>query len=86
VKARKFYPFTGIFAVRGGLASTHFLTEADRGWYRYVTPAGRHISNSWVADCWLVDREGHINPGTAVSPVPIQREALGRRICVGGVR
>ncbi len=86
MRARKFYPFTGIFAVRGGLASTYFLTEADRGRYRYVTPAGRHISNSWVADCWIVDRDGHINPGTAVSPVPIRRGDLGRRICAGGVR
>ena len=43
MRARKFYPFTGIFAVRGGLASTHFRTGADRGRYRYVTPAGRHI-------------------------------------------
>lgn len=85
MRARKFYPFTGIFAVRGGLASTHFCKEEDRGRYRYVTPAGRHISNSWVADCWIVDRDGHINPGTAVSPVPIRREDLGRRICAGGV-
>ena len=86
MNARKFYPFTGIFAVLGGLASTHFLTEADRSRYRYVTPAGRHISNSWVADCWIVDCDGQVNPGTNRSAVPIQREALGRRICAGGVR
>lgn len=84
--ARKFYPFDGIFAVRGGLASTHFLTEADRGRYRYVTPAGRHIANSWVADCWIVDRAGNVNPGTNLSPVPIRREDLGRRVAPGGVR
>ena len=86
MNARKFYPFTGIFAVCGKLASTHFLTEVDRRRYRYVTPAGRHISNSWVADCWIVDREGNINPGTNVSPVPVRREDLGRRIAEGGVR
>lgn len=86
MSARKFYPFTGIFAVRGGLASTHFLTEADQGRYRYVTPTGLHISNSWVADCWIVDRDGQINPGTSRSPVPIRREDLGRRICEGGFR
>ncbi len=84
--ARKFYPFTGIFAVRGGLATTHFLTEADRRRFRYVTPAGRHIANSWVADCWIVDRDGKVNPGTAVSPVPIRKESLGRCVAPGGVR
>ncbi len=84
--ARKFYPFTGIFAVRGELATTHFLTEADRRRFRYVTPAGRHISNSWVADCWIVDRDGNVNPGTAVSPVPIRKENLGRCVAPGGVR
>ena len=83
---RKFYPFTGIFAVRGGLATTHFLNEADRRRYRYVTPAGRHIPNSWVADCWIVDRDGQVNPGTNRSPVPIRRENLGRRVAPGGVR
>ncbi len=84
--ARKFYPFYGIFAVRGGLASTHFLTEGDRGRYRYVTPTGRHIANSWVADCWIVDTAGIVNPGTNLSPVPIRREDLGRRVAPGGVR
>lgn len=83
--ARKFYPFTGIFAVRGGLATTHFLTGVDRRRYRYVTPAGRHIANSWLADCWIVDCDGNVNPGTARSKMPIRKEHLGRRIAPGGV-
>lgn len=83
---RKVFPTTGIFAVRGGLASTHFLTEADRGRYRYVTPSGRPLGAYWVADCWIVDREGNVNLGSAHYPVPIRREVLGRRIAEGGVR
>ena len=86
MRARKFYPFTGIFAVRGGLATTCFLTEADRRRFRYVTPTGRHISNSGTANCWIVDRDGIKNPGTDISPVQIRREALGRRISPGGPR
>ena len=86
MKTRKNYPLTGIFVVRGGLASTHFLTEVDRRRYRYVTPARNLITNPWVADCWIVDRDGNINPGTNVSPVPVRREDLGRRIAAGGVQ
>ena len=51
---RKVFPTTGIFAVRGGLASTHFLTEADRGRYRYVTPSGRPRGTYWGGG--LLDR------------------------------
>ena len=83
--ARKFYPPTGIFAVRGGLASTYFLTEVDRARYRYITPTDPHNAKSWVADCWIVDRQGRTNPGTTRSPVPIRREDLGRCIAPGGV-
>lgn len=86
MRARKFYPFTGIFAVRGGLATIPFLTEADRRRFRYVTPVGRHISNSGIADCWIMDRDGVKNPGTINSPVSIRREVLGRRISAAGLR
>ena len=71
---------TGIYRVKGGLASTHYLSAADRRRYRYVLPARGFPPEATVADCWIVDRQGAINPGTAASPVPVRREDLGRRV------
>ena len=70
----------GIYAVKGGLASTHYLSEVDRQHYRYALPARGFPRTAYIADCWIVDQHGNINPGTAVSPVPVRREALGRHV------
>ena len=70
----------GIYAVKGGLASTHYLSEVDRRHYRYALPSRGFPRTAYVADCWIVDQHGNINPGTSVSPVPVRREALGRHV------
>ncbi len=80
MKPRALFPRPGIYAVRGGLASSHYLSEADRRRYRYAAPARLHSPSAYVGDCWIVDRSGQINPGTAVSPVPVRREVLGRLV------
>jgi len=80
MKSRAHFPRPGIYAVRGGLASSHYLSEADRRRFRYAAPSRLHPPTSHVADCWIVDKTGQINPGTAVSPVPVRREVLGRLV------
>ena len=80
MKPRAHFPRPGIYAVRGGLASSHYLGEADRRRYRYAAPARVHSPTAYVGDCWIVDRLGFVNPGTARSPVPVRREVLWRRV------
>jgi hypothetical protein len=41
-------------------------------------PAGPDIpTNAWIADCWVCDAFGRIDPGLNVSPVPVRKEDLG---------
>ena len=81
MRTRKTFPASGIFSVRrGAIATSHYLSEADEYRYRYVQPAGIATPSSYVADCWLVDKNGAVNPGTNVSPVPIRRELIMRRV------
>jgi hypothetical protein len=80
MKPRARFPRPAIYAVVGGLASTHYLSEADRRRYRYAAPARVHSPAAYVGDCWIVDRVSFVNPGTARSPVPVRREVLGRRV------
>jgi hypothetical protein len=75
---RKRFPTSGIY--RCELSSSHFLTEDDERRYRYITPIIGTPPTSFVADCWIVDANGCVNPGTAASPVPVRRDDIGRRI------
>ena len=44
-------------------------------------PAGVDIPpDAYVADCWVCDRFGRIDPGLNVSPIPVRKENLGRII------
>jgi len=79
-KPRARFPGFGLYRVIGGLASTHYLCEADRRRFPYAAPARLNPPTAYVGDCWIVNRHGQINPGTAASPVPVRREALGRRV------
>ena len=36
--------------------------------------------DAYVADCWVCDRFGRIDPGLNVSPIPVRKENLGRII------
>ena len=79
---RKRFPTEGIFRAQGGIADTYFLNDTDKRRYRYIKPARPDSiqPECTIADCWIVDREGRVNPGTNVSPVPFCLAAVGKRI------
>jgi hypothetical protein len=33
--------------------------------------------DAWIADCWVCDQFGRIDPGLNVSPIPVRKEDLG---------
>jgi hypothetical protein len=44
-------------------------------------PASVDISaDAYVADCWVCDRFGRVDPGLSASPIPVRKEDLGRII------
>lgn len=80
---RKRFPGNdGIYQALGGISSTYYLNDADAERYIYLRPAYPKDPHNRIvlADCWIVDKEGNINPGTAESPVPFGIEALGQRV------
>jgi len=79
MRERKNFPTSGIFQT-DGLASSYYLDDAAEKRYRYVRPAEYAQPGNCIADCWIVDKDGNINPGTNVSPVPVSRASIGRRI------
>ena len=81
--SRKTFPSNdGIYQVVGGISSTYYMNDDDAKRYRYLKPAYPKDPHNVikVSDCWIVDKEGNINPGTAESPVPFQVEVLGRKV------
>jgi hypothetical protein len=49
--------------------------------FNCYTPAGVDISaDAYVADCWVCDRFGRVDPRLNVSPIPVRNEDLGRII------
>lgn len=62
------------------LSDACFMSKADAKRYRFVQPADYCSESAVIGDCWIVDKDGQINPGTNVSPVPIHRDCIGRRI------
>jgi hypothetical protein len=40
-----------------------------------TTPPG-----AYVADCWVCDAFGRVDPGLSVSPIPVRKEDLGKII------
>lgn len=46
-------------------------------------PASNSIpAKAWIADCWVCDSNGRIDPGLSASPVPVRKEDLGNIINV----
>jgi len=46
-------------------------------------PASNDIpAKAWIADCWVCDSNGHIDPGLSASPIPVRKEDLGNIINV----
>lgn len=80
MKERKRFPVGGIYAVRGGICDSYYLTDEDKRRYRYVTPAEYVTPRCCIGDCYIVDETGKVNPGTIISPVPFSRSSIGRRV------
>jgi hypothetical protein len=36
--------------------------------------------DAWIADCWVCDQFGRIDPDLNASPIPVRKEDLGRII------
>jgi len=69
--------FGAIYRTKSGLKDAS-ATEARFNCY---TPASREIPHdAFVADCWVCDSLGRIDPGLNVSPIPVRKEDLGKII------
>lgn len=52
---------------------------ADR--FNCYTTATRDIpQDAFVADCWVCDALGRIDPGLNVSPIPVRKDDIGKII------
>lgn len=57
--------------------------SASAARFRCYTPASADIPpRAWVADCWVCDAFGRIDPGLSASPIPVRKQDLGRIINV----
>lgn len=53
--------------------------SASAARFNCYTPASRDIpKEAFVADCWVCDSHGRIDPGLNVSPIPVRKQDLGR--------
>lgn len=78
MRERKRFPTKGIYKAK--ISRGYYLTDEDQKRYCYITPAKGAQPANWIADCWIVNINGLHNPGTNISPVPIHREDIGRRV------
>jgi len=46
----------------------------------YTTASADIPKGAFVADCWVCNAQGRIDPGLNVSPIPVRKEDLGRII------
>lgn len=66
-----------IYRAKGGPA--HSSATSSR--FNCYIPASETIPpQAYVADCWVCDAFGRIDPGLNVSPVPVRKEDLGKII------
>ena len=63
-----------IYRAKGG--RRHSSASSSR--FNCFTPASKTTPHeALVADCWVCDAFGRIDPGLNVSPVPVRKEDLG---------
>ena len=77
---RKTFPTSGIYRTTETISDSNYCNDNDAKRYRYLLPADYVQPQNSIGDCWIVDAQGNVNPGTDVSPVPFCREMIGRRI------
>lgn len=87
MKTRAIFPRKGIYEC-ANLSSSHYLRPADEKRYRFIEPAYQDMDDEqaekcWLADCWIVDKDGRRNPGTSNCPVPINISNIGARVDSG---
>ena len=62
-------------------------SSATAARFNCYTPASADIPrDAFVADCWVCDAHGRVDPGLNVSPIPVRHDDLGRiinTICQG---
>jgi len=69
--------FGAIYRSRSGLKDASAISAR----FNCYTPASRDIPrDAYVADCWVCDSHGRIDPGLNVSPIPVRKEDLGKII------
>jgi len=69
--------FGAIYRTKSGLKDASATTAR----FNCYTPASREIpSDAFVADCWVCDSLGRIDPGLNVSPIPVRKKDLGKII------
>jgi hypothetical protein len=69
--------YGAIYRAKSGRADA----SATASRFNCYTPAYPDIPrDAYVADCWVCDAYGRIDPGLNVSPVPVRKEDLGRII------
>ena len=69
--------FGAIYCTKSGVKDA----SATAARFNCYTPASRDIPrNAFVADCWVCDSHGRIDPGLNLSPIPVRKEDLGKII------
>jgi len=49
--------------------------------FNCYTPASPDIPrDTFIADCWVCDANGRVDPGLNISPIPVRKEDMGRII------
>ncbi len=71
------FVFGAIYSTKSGLKNA----SATAARFNCYTPASRDIpQDAFVADLWVCDSHGHVDPGLNVSPIPVRKEDLGKII------
>lgn len=69
--------YGAIYRTKSGLNDA----SATSSRFNCYTPASRGIpQDAFVADCWVCDAHGRVDPGLSISPIPVRKEDLGRII------
>ena len=69
--------YGAIYRTKSGLRDA----SATSARFNCYTPASRDIPrDAYVADCWVCDAHGRVDPGLNVSPIPVRKENLGKII------
>ena len=66
-----------IYTFKRGQVSAY---SSDPKRFNCLIPADNWSETICIGDVWICDREGNIDPGVNVSPVPVSRSVIGGAI------